>query len=58
MGFFVFFGSGIGGAFRHGVNLTAMRIFGVGFPAGTLLDNVAGSLVMGIVAEYWPIKTM
>lgn len=58
MGFLiVFLGAGIGGALRHGVNLTALRMFGTGFPVGTLLINIAGSLVMGLVAEYWAIKS-
>lgn len=30
--FIVFFGVGIGGAFRHGVNLATLRLFGPGFP--------------------------
>jgi CrcB protein len=58
MGFLlVFVGSGIGGMARHGVNLAALRWFGPGFPAGTLAINIAGSLLMGIVAEYWAIKS-
>ena len=58
MGFFiVFLGAGIGGALRHGINLAALRMFGTGFPVGTLLINIAGSLVMGLVAEYWAIRS-
>lgn len=58
MGFFlVFIGSGIGGAVRHGVGLAALRLFGIGFPAGTLLINIGGSLAMGVVAEYWAIRS-
>lgn len=58
MGFLlVFLGSGLGGAFRHGVGLVALRLFGFGVPAGTLLINVAGSFLMGIVAEYWALKS-
>lgn len=58
MGFFlVFIGAGIGGALSHGVNLAALCVFGSGFPVSTLIINVAGSLVMGIVAEYWAIKS-
>jgi len=53
----VFLGAGIGGALRHGVNLAALRMFGTGFPVGTLLINIAGSLVMGLVAEYWAIRS-
>jgi len=58
VGFFiVFLGAGIGGALRHGINLAALRMFGTGFPVGTLLINIAGSLVMGLVAEYWAIRS-
>lgn len=49
----VFLGAGIGGTLRHGVNLAAARAFGTGFPLGTLLVNVSGALVMGLVVEYW-----
>jgi CrcB protein len=46
----VFLGAGIGGAGRHGVNVLAARLFGTGFPLGTLFVNVAGCLVMGLLA--------
>ena len=58
MGFFlVFLGSGIGGAMRHGVNLAALRLFGADFPSGTLAVNIVGSLIMGLLAEYWALKS-
>lgn len=53
----VFVGSGIGGMARHGINLAALRWFGPGFPVGTLAINIAGSFLIGIVAEYWAIKS-
>ena len=46
----VFLGAGIGGVLRHGVNLGALRLFGSGFPYGTLIVNVAGSLLIGLLA--------
>ncbi len=49
----VFLGAGIGGALRHGVNVTSLRAFGAGFPIGTLAVNVGGSLVMGMVAGWF-----
>jgi len=52
----VFLGAGIGGALRHGVNVGAARLFGYGFPAGTLIVNVAGSFVMGLLAGYFAFR--
>jgi CrcB protein len=52
----VFLGGGIGAALRHGINLTAFRLVGTGFPYGTLLINVLGSLAMGLIAEYFALK--
>ena len=53
----VFLGAGIGGALRHGVNLAAARAFGLGFPWGTLIVNVLGSLLMGLFAGYFLLRT-
>ena len=53
----VFVGAGIGGALRHGVNVGAARLFGLGFPMGTLIVNVVGSLVMGLFAGYFAYRT-
>ncbi|MGO8624729.1 CrcB family protein, partial [Rhizobium ruizarguesonis] len=52
----VFLGAGIGGALRHGINQLAARLFGMAFPYGTLTFNVAGSLLMGILAEYFAFR--
>ncbi|CAH1661421.1 fluoride efflux transporter CrcB [Chelatococcus asaccharovorans] len=58
MGFLlVFIGSGIGGMARHGVGLAALKWFGASFPFGTLSINIVGSLLIGIVAEYWALKS-
>ena len=45
----VFLGAGIGGALRHGANVAAARLFGTGFPAGTLLVNLVGCFLMGVL---------
>lgn len=52
----VFLGAGIGGAMRHGVNVGAARLFGFGFPYGTLIVNVAGSFLMGLLAGYFAFR--
>lgn len=53
----VFLGAGIGGTLRHGVNLLAPRWFGFGFPAGTMLINILGSALMGLIAGWLAFKT-
>ncbi|MCU0790398.1 MAG: fluoride efflux transporter CrcB [Nitratireductor sp.] len=45
-------GGGIGAAMRHLANLAALRLFGPGFPWGTLFVNVAGSLAMGLLVGW------
>jgi fluoride exporter len=52
----VFLGAGLGGLLRHGVNAAALKAFGPGFPVGTLVVNVAGSLVMGVLAGWLAVK--
>src|SRR5437764_14239940 len=52
----VFLGAGIGGALRHGVNVGAVRLFGYGFPFGTLIVNVGGSFMMGAFAGYFAFR--
>ena len=53
----VFVGAGIGGALRHGVNLGSARLFGGGFPVGTMIVNVVGSFLMGLLAGYFTYRT-
>ena len=52
----VFLGAGIGGALRHGVNIGAARLFGIGFPWGTLTVNVVGGFAMGVLAGWLALK--
>ncbi|WP_028969912.1 fluoride efflux transporter CrcB [Sphingomonas sp. URHD0057] len=52
----VFIGAGIGGAMRHGVNVASARLFGYGFPSGTLIVNIAGSFLMGLLAGYFAFR--
>src|ERR1700738_4089712 len=48
----VFFGAGLGGALRQGVNFLAAKWVGLAFPNGTLFINVTGSLLIGLITEY------
>ena len=45
-------GSALGGALRHAVYLACARLFGTGWPVGTLTVNVLGSFVIGGVVGY------
>ena len=52
----VFLGAGIGGALRHGVNVWAVRAFGYAFPFGTLIVNVLGSFIMGLLVGFFAFR--
>ena len=53
----VFLGGGLGSAARHGVNLLAAQLVGTGYPFGTFSINVLGSFLMGVIAEYFALKS-
>lgn len=42
-------GGAIGAALRHLAGMAAVRLLGTGFPWGTFLVNIVGSLAMGIL---------
>jgi CrcB protein len=45
----VFLGGGLGAVLRHAVNRLAFALWGAGFPVGTMIVNVVGSLAMGLL---------
>jgi CrcB protein len=53
----VFVGAGIGGALRHGVNLAALRLLPASIGISTLIVNVLGSFVMGLIIEWFALKS-
>jgi CrcB protein len=46
---YVFLGGGLGSVARYLVGVGAMRTFGPGWPYGTLIVNVVGGLLMGVL---------
>ncbi|NCU19417.1 fluoride efflux transporter CrcB [Candidatus Falkowbacteria bacterium] len=46
---FVAAGGALGASLRYVVNVAAGRVFGAGFPWGTVIVNVAGSFLMGVL---------
>ncbi len=49
-------GGAIGASLRHGVGLVAVRHLPLGWPWGTSLVNIAGSLAMGLLAGWLALK--
>lgn len=52
----VFLGGGIGTAMRHGVNRASLAIIGPGLPVGTLIVNVIGSTLMGLIVGWLTLR--
>ncbi len=48
----IFVGGGVGAVGRHFVGLAALCQFGPGFPYGTLVVNIVGSLAMGLLIGW------
>jgi fluoride exporter len=52
----VFLGGGIGSALRYGVGRASLAWLGPNFPAGTLVVNVLGCALMGVLAEWLALR--
>lgn len=49
-------GGGLGAVGRYAVGAGALAVFGPGFPVGTLLANVIGGFLMGVIVEAGALK--
>lgn len=57
MGFvWVALGGAIGSSARYGVNISAGKLLGGGFPWATLIVNVLGCFAMGIITAFLQAK--
>jgi CrcB protein len=54
--FWVAIGGGLGASARYGVNVLFARLFGHGFPWHTLVENVLGCFIMGVLTELMALK--
>ena len=52
----VFVGAGVGGMVRHAMNIWVARLAGTHFPMHTLVINVTGSLIMGMITAWFALK--
>ncbi len=50
--FLVALGGALGASGRHGLSVLTLRWFGPGFPMGTLLANIIGSALMGLLIGW------
>lgn len=55
--YIVFLGGGLGAMCRHGVNVLAVHLVGTRYPIGTFVINVAGSLMIGMIAEWFALRS-
>jgi CrcB protein len=53
----VFVGGGLGAAARHGVGALSSALLGSRYPWGTFLVNVLGSLLIGVLAEWFALQS-
>jgi CrcB protein len=49
-------GGAVGASARHLVGLATLRVFGSGFPVGTMVVNIVGCLAMGILVGLFATR--
>jgi CrcB protein len=49
-------GGALGSVARYLVGIGSGKLFGLGFPWGTLIINIAGSFLIGVFAELFALK--
>lgn len=49
---YVALGGAIGASARHALSHASLRVFGPGFPIGTMAANIIGSFLMGLLVGY------
>ncbi len=54
---YVALGGALGASARHLLGGLALRIFGPGYPYGTLIANVLGGLLMGLLVGWLMVKS-
>lgn len=52
----IFAGGGLGSVLRHFATLSMGKLFGDGFPYGTLFVNVLGCFLIGLLVEGFALK--
>lgn len=55
--FYVALGGAAGASLRHLSGLAFLRLFGPGFPWGTMFVNIAGSFAMGLLIAWLSRRT-
>jgi len=53
---YVALGGALGASLRHLLGLASLRAFGPGFPYGTMIANVLGGFLMGILVGWLAMK--
>ncbi|MGS0682863.1 fluoride efflux transporter CrcB [Shewanella sp. 125m-7] len=55
---FVALGGSIGAVFRYLISLLILQVFGSGFPFGTLVVNIFGSFLMGVIFALGEVSVL